>query len=79
MEIVHYKPFKVTIDISGLTKIIINVMMQHYGFPTPALITAERFFPLNSGFGSAISLTSCDDFLLLFTVKQTNKQYDKIA
>ncbi len=30
-KIVHYKPVKVTIDAPGLAKVIINMVVHHYG------------------------------------------------
>ena len=33
MKIVYYEPVKITIDISGLAKVIINVVVCHYGVP----------------------------------------------
>ena len=33
MKIVHYKPVKITIDTLRLAKVIINMIIWHYGFP----------------------------------------------
>ena len=33
MKIVHYKPVKITINASDLAKVIINVVVRHYGLP----------------------------------------------
>ncbi len=32
-KIVHYKPVKVTIDVPGLAKVIINMVVRHHGVP----------------------------------------------
>ena len=33
IKMVHYKPVKITIDASGLAKVIIDVVVRHYGLP----------------------------------------------
>ena len=42
-KIVHYKPVKVTINAPGLTEIIIDRVMRHYGLPN-SIITSRRSF-----------------------------------
>ena len=32
-KMVHYEPVKVTIDISGLAKVTMDIVMRHHGFP----------------------------------------------
>lgn len=72
-EIVHYKPFKVTIDIFGLIKIIINVVIQHYGFPNFGINNCRANFFLKFWFW----LCYFFDIMWLFSIafyRQTNKQ-----
>ena len=30
-KMVHYEPFKITLDASGLAKVIINMVVRHHG------------------------------------------------
>ena len=50
-KIVHYKPIKVTINAPGLAKVILNVVVQHYGLPDSiiskrGLLFTSRFWSL---------------------------------
>ena len=38
IKMVHYKPIKVTINASGLAKVIIDMIMQHHGVPESIVI-----------------------------------------
>ena len=44
MKMVYYKPVKVTIDASGLAKVIINVIVRHYGLPDSIVTNQGSFF-----------------------------------
>ena len=37
-KMIYYKPVKVTIDISSLVKVIINVIMYHHGVPESTIL-----------------------------------------
>ena len=43
-KMVHYKPVKVTIDVSGLAKVIIDVVVWHHGLPDSILTDRGSFF-----------------------------------
>ena len=49
---VHYEPVKITIDVPGLTKVIINVVVRHYGLPDS--IITDRGSLLTSKFWSLL-------------------------
>ena len=44
MKMVHYELVKVTIDTLGLTEVIINVVMRHYGLPDLIITNRGSFF-----------------------------------
>ena len=43
-KIVHYKQVNVTIDASGLAKVIINVIVRHHGLPDSIVTDRGSFF-----------------------------------
>ena len=43
-KIVHYKPFKVTIDTPGLAKVIIDVVVWHHGLPDSIVTNRGSLF-----------------------------------
>ena len=43
-KMVHYKPVKITIDALGLAKVIINVVVQHYGLPNSIITDQGSLF-----------------------------------
>ena len=51
-KIVHYKPVKIIIDILGLVKVIINVVIQHHGLPDS--IVTDRGSLFTSKFWSSL-------------------------
>ena len=51
-KMVHYKPVKVTIDASGLAKVIIDVVVRHHGLPDS--IVTDRGSLFTSKFWSSL-------------------------
>ena len=43
IKIVHYKPPKVTIDVPELAEVILDLLVQHHGFPD-SIVTDKGFF-----------------------------------
>lgn len=41
---IHYKPVKIIIDITGLAKIIVNVVITHHGFPKSIIDDEKSLF-----------------------------------
>lgn len=46
-KMIHYKLIKTTIDISGLVKIIINLIIRYHGFPESIVSNKNSLFTLN--------------------------------
>ena len=44
MRMVYYIPVKVMINIPGLAKVIINIVMRHYGVPESIVTDLDSFF-----------------------------------
>ncbi len=51
-KMVQYKPVKVTINASGLTEVIINVVLRHHGLPDS--IVSDRVSVFTSKFWSSL-------------------------
>ena len=66
---VHYEPVKITINIPGLEKVIIDMMVQYHGLPDSINSDCKAILCLSSGHHSITSLTSRDDSPLHFTLK----------
>ncbi len=45
-KMVYYEPIKITINAPGLTKVIINMVMCHYGVPESIVIDQDSLFTL---------------------------------
>ena len=63
-KMVYYKPVKITINASGLAKVIINVVMHQHGFSDSIVTNWGSLFTSNFGHRSVTSLISNVGFLL---------------
>ena len=43
-KMVHYEPVKVTIDVSGLAEVILDVVVRHHGLPDSIVTDRGAFF-----------------------------------
>ena len=51
-KMVYYEPVKITIDAAGLAKVIINIVVRHYGLPNS--IVTDRSCLFTSKFWSSL-------------------------
>ena len=78
-KMVYYKPIKVTIDASGLAKIIINVVVRHHGLLDLIVTNGGYFSPWSSGHCYVISSTLSGGYEPPSILKRMAKPRDKIA
>ena len=78
-KMVHYKPVKVTIDASGLAKVILNVVFRYHGLPNSIMSNRGSLF--TSKFRSFLyySSTSNESSQLPSIFKRTAKSNEKTA
>ena len=76
-KIVHYKPVKITTNVPGLAKVIIDVIMRYHVLSDWIVTNWSFFFPSNSGHCSAISSASSIGFSSLYIYKLTAKSKDR--
>lgn len=78
-KIVHYEPVKVTINISSLAKVIINVIIHYYKISESIVTDHDLLFTLMFWSSLHYFLGIKKSYLLFFTLKQIVKPINRIA
>ena len=76
-KMVHHKPMKVTIDVSRLAKVIIDIVVCYHGFPDSIVTNRGSLFTLKFWSSLCYFFSIKHEYLphssLRLTVKQSNK------
>lgn len=77
IKMVYYKPVRVIIDAPSLAEVIIELVVQHYGFPDSIVSDWDLFFSLKFCYFYIISMESSKDSQPLFICKLIVRIKDK--